>query len=431
MKKLKAIVIGAGMRGMGYTDIMKEMDDKFQVVGVAEPGEDRRNYVKNKHNIPEECCFDTWEKILDVPRFADVAIVSTMDRDHSKPAIKALELGYDLLLEKPAAPTPEECVAIKNAAEKYGRKVMICHVLRYTKFYLALRHLLRTGAIGEIVSMIHNEPVGAVHQSHSFVRGNWGNEERSSCMLLQKSCHDLDIIQWLLEKDCKKIQSFGSLKHFRRENAPEGSPEYCIEGCPKAKECPYNAVKLYASDEVSEGVKEWFRTAATHLVHPTLEDMDKVLRETQYGKCVYKCDNDVVDHQTVNMEFEDDITVTFTMSAFYNSGRMTTILGTEGYIVAEVAKDTITVYKQDSSKPVRVIEDVSGITDGTIVGGHGGGDGGIIGVLYEYLNGQAEACEVSEIDISCRNHMLVFAAEKSRKEGCVVDMEEYMKSVGM
>ena len=430
MKKVKVILIGAGMRGMGYTDMMKDLDDKFQVAGVAEPGEDRRNYIKNKHNIPEEYCFDTWEKILEVPQFADVAIISTMDRDHSGPAIKALALGYDLLLEKPVAPTPQECVAIRNAAKKYGRKVMICHVLRYTKFYLMLRHLLRTGAIGDVVSMIHNEPVGAVHQSHSFVRGNWGNEGRSSFMLLQKSCHDLDIIQWLLDKECRRVQSFGSLKYFKKENAPEGAPEYCIDGCPKADECIYNAVRLYMSDEVDPGIQEWFRTAATHLIKPTPEDVEKAIRGTQYGKCVFRCDNDVVDHQVVNMEFEDDITVTFTMSAFYNTGRSTTILGTKGHIVAEVGKDQIRIIDHEN-KNEQVIKDVSGITDGSIVGGHGGGDGGIIEVLYNYITGSAQADEVSEIDISCRNHMLVFAAEKSRLEGCVVDMEEYMKSVGM
>lgn len=429
MKKLKAIVIGVGDRGKHYAKLMKDSSEKFEVVGVAEPVEDRRVTIQKKHEIPDECCFDTWEKILDIPKFADVAVIATMDRLHCEPTLKALELGYDVLLEKPAAPTPEECSKILNQARKYKRKVMICHVLRYTPFYNKLKEVLKSGVIGDVISVVHNEDVGAVHQSHSFVRGNWGNSGRSSCMLLQKSCHDLDIIQWLLGKECKRIQSFGSLQHFRRENAPEGSPEYCIEGCPYAEECIYNAEKIYTNDDLSPAHIEWYRTTATHMTNPTMEDAVKAISTTQYGKCVYKCDNDVVDHQVVNMEFEDGITVAFTMCAFANAGRTTKIMGTKGWIWASIDENIIEVTMHGKSGKTRYSKEE--LVDSAITGGHGGGDQGIINSLYDYIIGQKKATEISEIDISCKNHMLAFAAEKSRLGGYVVDFEEYLAEMGI
>ena len=312
MDKIKIIVVGAGGRGKDYTDIMARFPEKFQVVGVAEPIESRREYMRTKHNIPAENCFDTWEKILEKPKFADAAIISTMDRMHFAPAMEAIRKGYNLLLEKPAAPTAEECLAIESEAKKYGVRILVCHVLRYSPFYVTLKSLIDKGEIGRVMSIQHAEGVGNVHQSHSFVRGNWGNAEKSSPMLLQKSCHDMDILQWLVGKECKRVSSFGSLTYFIKENAPEGSPDYCIEGCPMAAECPYNAVKLYYDDKDND----WFRNAATGIVSPTDDEVAHALRTTQYGKCVFKCDNNVVDHQVVNLEFEDGTVVDFNMSAF-------------------------------------------------------------------------------------------------------------------
>ena len=223
MKQFTAIDIGAGGRGSAYTNIMANQPEKFKVVGVAEPIVDRLEYIKDKHGIADEHCFDTWEKILDIPKFADIAIISTMDQMHLEPALKALELGYDLLLEKPAAPTPEECGMIYKKAKECNRKVMVCHVLRFTPFFMKLKWVIDSGLLGEVLSVEHLEAVGHVHQSHSFVRGNWGNTGRASFMLLQKCCHDLDILQWLLGKECKRIQSFGSRNHFRIDPRTEAA----------------------------------------------------------------------------------------------------------------------------------------------------------------------------------------------------------------
>lgn len=193
--------------------------------------------------------------------------------------------------------------------------------------------------------------MGNIHQSHSYVRGNWGNEGRSANMLLAKSCHDIDILQWLLGKQCKKVQSFGAMTYFKRENAPEGSTEHCIEGCPKGDTCPYNAVKLYLDDKKNR----WFRTTCTRQANPTDEMVEHALRTTQYGKCVYKCDNDVVDHQVVNMLFEDDVTVSFTMNAFNKGGRNIHIMGTRGELrgAMKEAQSPYMILRQRASWNIR------------------------------------------------------------------------------
>lgn len=422
MDKIKIIVVGAGGRGKDYTDIMARFPEKFQVVGVAEPIESRREYMRTKHNIPDENCFDTWEKILEKPKFADAAIISTMDRMHFAPAMEAIRKGYNLLLEKPAAPTAEECLAIESEAKKYGVRILVCHVLRYSPFYVTLKSLIDKGEIGRVMSIQHAEGVGNVHQSHSFVRGNWGNAEKSSPMLLQKSCHDMDILQWLVGKECKRVSSFGSLTYFIKENAPEGSPDYCIEGCPMAAECPYNAVKLYYDDKDND----WFRNAATGIVSPTDDEVAHALRTTQYGKCVFKCDNNVVDHQVVNLEFEDGTVVDFNMSAFNKGGRYIRVMGTKGEILNRNTDGILELYKfEDGSK---TLIDIKTYGD-TIVSGHGGGDEGIVHALYDYLTTGVITEQLSEIGISVKNHMIAFAAEESRHTGKVINVKEYIENI--
>jgi len=351
-----------------------------------------------------------------------VAVIATMDRDHYDLATKAINLGYDLLLEKPIAPTPEECKGITDLAVEKGSKVIIGTVLRYTELFITLKQLLDSGKIGDIISINHEECVGNLHQSHSFVRGNWGNSERSSHMLLQKTCHDFDILQWLIGKKCKKVQSFGSLTYFTAKNAPEGATEFCSDGCPHAETCIYNAVKLYYDDKEND----WFRTDATKIVNPSDEEVMNVLKTKLYGKCVYKCDNDVVDHQTVNMLFEDDITVAFTMNAFNKGGRFIHIMGTKGEIRAATDGETpITLYDFDTME-TQTIDIVA--ADG-MVNGHGGGDIGIVRTLYDYLTGDYKGASVPDINESCYSHMIVFAAEKARETGSIIDVDDYIKTV--
>lgn len=419
-KVITAILIGAGNRGETYTNIMAQMDDKFKVVAVAEPIESRRNAIKEKHQIPDNMCFDDWKPLLSLGKIADIAIIATMDKAHLEPTMEAISLRYDILLEKPVSPIPAECLRIADYAEETGVKIVVCHVLRYTPIFITVKELIDSGRLGDIISINHEECVGNVHQSHSFVRGNWGNAGRASCMLLQKSCHDMDILQWLIGKKCKKVQSFGTLTHFKADNAPAGAPDYCIEGCPKADVCPYNAVKLYLDDKENA----WLRTTATREADPTDEMVEKALRTTQYGKCVYKCDNDVVDHQTVNLLFEDDVTVAFTMNAFNKGGRFLHVMGTKGELRAEMSdmERPITLYefetKETSEIPITAKDGISN--------GHGGGDNGIVSSLYEYLVGEYKGCSISDIRTSVNNHLIVFAAEESRENGTVVDFDEFV-----
>lgn len=419
MKTLKVILIGAGCRGRIYTN---EMFGKgFEVVGVAEPFSEPREYIKQKHNIPDEMCFDTWEKILELPKMADIAIISTQDNLHYAPAMAAIEKGYNLLIEKPVAPTPKECADIANLAKEKGVKILVCHVLRYTRFFGKIKELIMTGKIGKVMSVHHSECVGNVHQSHSYVRGNWRNTAESSNMLLAKSCHDVDIIQWLVDSDYSKTSSFGSLTHFVRENAPEGAPEFCIEGCPHADECYYNAVKLYLEDTKNS----WFREASTKIVNPTDEQVEQALRTTNYGRCVYKCDNDVVDHQVVNYEFENGAVATFNMCCFNKGGRYIRVMGTDGELYGDMEENTIKYYDFKTRKE-EVINPSEGTLDVTLVGGHGGGDSGIVNSLYKYIaeDNYSDVC-LSEIDISVKNHLATFAAEEARLENKVIDVLEY------
>lgn len=421
MKKLKVIIIGAGNRGGTYADFMSQMPEKYEVVAVAEPRDSRRERIKQMHNIPDEMCFTDYKPLFALGKIADVALIATMDRDHFEPAMMAIDLGYDLLLEKPITPTPEECIALTKHANEKGVKVVICTVLRYTFLFNKLKEIIDSGRIGRVMSINHEECVEYVHQSHSFVRGNWGNSERSSFMLLQKSCHDMDLLQWLLGKKCKKVQSFGSRSYFREENAPEGAPERCIEGCPIGDTCIYNSVKLYLEND-----GEWFRSAATKIVKASDEEVRKALLENNFGKCVFHCDNDVVDHQTVNLLFEDDVTVTFTMNPFNSGGRYINIYGTKGEIRAALKGDTpIKIYDPVTKETEEI---PCNATDG-ILGGHGGGDAGIIVALYDYMTDNYTGDAVPTIEESCYNHLITFAAEHARNTGTVVDVDEYINSL--
>ena len=433
MKKLTGIVIGAGSRGKIYSNLMHDMPECFDIVGVAEPIKQRNDYIKDTFNIPSENCYESWEQILDRPKFADFAVIATQDSMHFEPAMKALELGYDLLLEKPISPSPKECRIIAETAEKYQRKVVVCHVLRYTKMFKEVKRVLMSGRIGEVMSVEWLEPVGNKHMSHSFVRGHWRNKEESSAMILAKSCHDLDAIQWLIGKPCRRVQSFGSLGFFKKENKPEGAPERCIDGCPHAETCPYDTAKLYMKPKAMGGA--WFRDAASEINGPTEEEMANALRTTRYGKCVFSSDNNVVDHQVVNMEFEGGTTVSFTMTG--NSpdgyGRVFRFFCTKGMLEVQSNNKTIFItefekHKEGFKNQVTEEIDISRIEDEAGIGiasGHGGGDGGIVAAIYEEFNGEYKGFSVSTARESYLNHLICFAAEESRVSGTVVDIDEF------
>lgn len=427
MKPYKMIIIGAGGRGVDYSKHLINMPDKFEIVGIADPIQKRRDNLKNLYHLSEEQCYQNWEDILNVPKFADIALIATMDNMHYEPALKAIDLGYNLLLEKPVAQTVQECIDIALAAQKNGVEVLVCHVLRYSPFFKTVKKLILDDVIGDIVSVIQVEAVGNLHQSHSFVRGDWHREDETTPMLLAKCCHDLDIIQWLIDKPCKKVSSFGELTYFVPENAPKGAPMRCIDGdCPAAETCPYNYKKVYfdyGADFMRRAAARGYSTQLS----PTDEEVLSGLRSSNFGACVYHANNNVVDHQVVNMEFEGGATAHLTMNAFNKGGRYIRIFGTKGELYANASDTEITVFPFDGRNPIKYSVEK---TEESIAGGHGGGDYGIVNELYEYLSGNYTGYCAADIHTSVKNHIIGFAAEKARRNNTVEDVAEFSKTFG-
>ena len=316
------------------------------------------------------------------------------------------------------APTEAECRRIVNAAKANGILFGVCHVLRYTPYSKKVKEILDAGLIGEIVNIQHLEPVGYWHQAHSFVRGNWRNEAQSSFMLLAKSSHDLDWIRYMMGVPCQKVASFGFLKHFRAENKPEGAADRCVD-CAVEPTCPYSAKKIYWDlYEKEKDLKIGFTFFLTPGVDRTEEAVREGIRTGPYGRCVYACDNDVVDNQVVNMSFEGSRTATFTMTAFTNTiHRQTRIFGTRGQLIGDGSKIEIGDFLTDRTEVVD-----TEASDGAITGGHGGGDVALIEHFVDALVNNDQSCILSGPDETLESHLMVFGAEKSRLENCVVDI---------
>lgn len=407
MKPVTAVILGAGSRGCSYAEYAKEYPGQLQIVAIAEPRGDRRNLLAQELNVPESKRFTSWQELLAQPKMADCAFVCTLDDDHTEPAVRAMELGYHLLLEKPMSNTAQECRTIVEAAKKYERKLAVCHVLRYTPFFMTLKSLIDQGEIGEVTTINQIENVGYWHQAHSFVRGNWRTVRETSPMILQKSCHDMDIILWLMGRDCIRVQSFGSLRHFTPENAPEGAPERCLDGCPLADSCPYYAPKLYLDMSLTGWPVDVITTDLSE------EGRRRALEEGPYGRCVYRCDNDVVDRQVVNLEFEGGAVATFTMTGLTaDFSRQLKIFGTKGQIQADMGTKEIVLHRFGEEKEIIPVE--------AAASGHGGGD---FGILRDFLRVLREGGESrTSAEVSLQSHLICFAAEKSRNEHIVVEL---------
>lgn len=422
MKKLTAIVAGYGMRGNTYSKYAADNPDQIEIVAIADPKEERKQVAKDLLGLTDDKIYDDWKQLAEQPKMADFVIVAMQDNMHYEPALAFIEKGYNLLLEKPMAIDAKECKEIAMAAEAKGVKVIVCHVLRFTTFWKKLKDIIDDGDLGEIMSVIHMENVGNLHQSHSYVRGNWRSTKESAPMILAKSCHDLDILQWLIGKDCKKVQSFGSLVHFVPANRPEGAPDYCMEGCPAEADCPYHAKKVYYDDKTV-----WFRVPLVGKgSNPTDEEVLEAIKTTNYGRCVYLGDNDVVDHQIVNMEFDGGCTVSFTMNAFNEGGRNIRIFGTKGELVASMDTNVVDVYSFATREHTVYDLDKIGYE---IDAGHGGGDTGIMVDLFKYFNDEAPSKSVCDIRTSYMNHLIGFAAEESRATDTVIDLQKFSDEI--
>lgn len=414
LNPVELIIIGAGDRGTVYASYASQHPDLAKVVGVAEPREYYRQRMVDEHGIAQENVFTDWKDLARKDRFADAVVIATQDSMHLEPALAFADLGYHILLEKPMAPDEEGCRRIVEGILRNDVLFAVAHVLRYTTYTRKLKEIIDSGAIGEIVSMHRLEPVGYWHQAHSFVRGNWRREAESSSMLLAKSCHDLDWIRYIMGRECKTVSSFGSLFHFRKVNKPEKAGIRCIS-CDYEPECPYSAKKIYLQF-LEDGNTGWPVSVITPDV--TEKSVLDAIETGPYGRCVYECDNDVVDHQIVNMEFDGGSSASFTMTAFTQAGgRRTSIFGTRGEIYGDGSTIRVFDFLTDTSRTYHTTMDQD-----LALEGHGGGDYGLIQAFVSAVSHNDSSKILSGPEETLESHLMVFAAERSRREKRIVVM---------
>lgn len=421
---LTLVLIGCGARGRTYAALAATRPDKYRIVAAADPNPPRIEAIRRLAGAPALAAFPNGESLLSAGKLADVAIIATQDDYHYATCRLALEVGYDVLLEKPIATTTEQVLDIERRARQAGRRVMVCFVLRFAAFYRKAKEIVDSGALGEIVSVQANEGVGPWHQAHSFVRGHWSVAGESSPMILSKCCHDTDIVHWLIGRRCRRIASFGSREFFRVERAPAGVPARCTDGCPVEASCPYSALRYTTDQRVP-----WLGMVYDRAESATTEEITAWLRASRWGRCVYRCDNDVVDRQVLAMEFEGGATGTFTMTAFEN-GRHLEIYGTRGVLKGgETYRHHFGAHLMlfpHGGEPVRYT--VQARDGGYEL--HGGGDPGLIDALYDEMTRPPDSPLEAGLESTVHSHLIAFAAEEARLTGRVVDLTEYQLAQG-
>ena len=412
-KPLTAITLGAGNRGRVYGRYALQFPQDLDIIGVAEPNAERNDDYAIKHDIADENRFLTWEHVLDKPKFADLVIISTPDHLHHEPCIQAMRLGYDVLLEKPMAQTEAECREILKVQQETGRMVGIAHVLRYAPYFIDMREVVLSGALGSIVNMQHMEPIEWRHMLHSYVRGNWHNSKETTPIILAKSCHDLDIMRWIMDEPCRKLAGFGQLSFYKAENAPEGAGDRCLS-CPVEKSCAYSAKKAYLRDE--ERIRGIMPVVPKD-PQKRKAAIIKSLQTTNYGRCAFKMENDQPEHIACAFEFESGATATFNMDAFTTyHGRRTRLMGTKGDLVGDMDTFTYTDFLTGKSFTWDIsVTDVPGYKDS----GHGGGDYRFVSDLLKAIDKRDESLLTSNVTASVESHVMGFLIEESRKNGGV------------
>jgi predicted dehydrogenase len=412
---LTAVMLGAGNRGFdAYGDWALRQPERLKFVGVADSDRAKLERFAKLHNIPPEHRFSSWQDLL-AAKLAPAAFIALPDQLHESAAIATLEAGYHLLLEKPVASTLEGTLKVARAAEQSGKVVMLGYVLRHTAFFEKVRKIVRSGQLGKIITLEWRENVSSIHMSHSFVRGNWRSQATSSPMILAKCSHDLDLIPWVTGKRIAQVSSFGNLEYFRPENAPEGAPERCLDGCPIEESCAFHAGKIYLNQST-----EWPVTTIT--TDLSLEGRKRALETTNYGRCVYHAGNDVVDNQVVAFNFEDGGTGTLTMHGHSSvEGRAIRIDGSKASLRA--------IFRHDRQEIRIEPHDFEGMFSGrgevielgNDADGHGGGDAGLSEAFVQAVLGQTREATNSILE----SHLLAFAIEQARLENRVVDMTAF------
>ena len=415
MKQVELLVIGAGSRGTTYARYAIVNPEAARVVGVAEPREFYRWQIVERNLVPPENAVTDWRELAERPKFADAVIIATQDAMHMEPAVAFARKGYDILLEKPLAPDPESCRRIVDAVLENNIILAVGHVMRYTTYTQKMKELVSSGLIGDIVSIQHLEPVGYWHYAHSYVRGNWRNEGLSSSMLLAKSCHDLDWLRYIIGQRCVQVSSFGSLMHFKKENKPveAGQALRCLD-CAYEPSCPYSAKRFYL-DRLNRGNFGWPINVIT--TDYTQDGVLEALRNGPYGRCVYECDNDVVDHQVVNLLYDNGVTASFTMiGPCETRDRETIVFGTRGELRGNGKQIVHYDYLSNETKEI-----ITNLPDGSS-GGHGGGDYGLMGRFVQAVANRDPGYILSGPMESLETHLTVFAAERARREKTVVQV---------
>ncbi|MHA1822119.1 MAG: Gfo/Idh/MocA family protein [Promethearchaeota archaeon] len=462
-----AAMIGAGLRGRdSYGRYALKYPDRLKFVAVAEPDEVKRRVFQKQHNISDDLAFSSWQDMLssrtNLPDEVQVIFVCTPDRMHYEPAMRVIGLGFGLVLEKPIAPTLEECKNIEELAREKNAFVQICHPLRFTHFFLKLKEIIDSGRIGKIIHYDHSENVSYWHFGHSFVRGPYKNKGSSSPLILAKTCHDLDIIHWLMGEKAEIVESFGELTFYKEENAPPDAPLRCTDGCPYEKTCPWYAPRLYIEAEplirigtevdsklikhlaefiikhrnfakkLSKIIKplkkvvQWDEFPATHITTDFSDEAKwKALQEGPYGLCIFKCHNDVVDHQVVNIKFPSGRTAILQVHGLSeHEGREIRIFGTKG---------TIRGYFRGYGEKIEVTDfryrktEVVYKSSINVESAHGGGDKGLMDAFTSYWLGEKtkEEAGITDISSAMESHYMAFAIEDSRVEKSVKAMDEY------
>lgn len=413
-KIVRIAIAGVGSRGKNaYGLELLNMKDRAKVVAVADIDPERLALAGDAHGVPDEMRFPSAEAMLAMPRLADAMLVCTQDRQHVPHAVAALKKGYDVMMEKPISPKLEDLQEITKVARENGRRVVVCHVLRYTPFFQTIKKTIDSGVLGEIVSIQALENVRYWHQAHSFVRGNWRREEDTSPMILAKCCHDLDYLVWLCGRKCERVSSYGSLMYFKESNAPEGAALRCTQGCKAKDGCPYDAEKIYLTNKdtgILCGNVEWPIDVLAE--NPTEEKIRHAIETGPYGRCVFHCDNDVVDHQIVNMQMEGGASLSLTMSAFTSiGGRTIKVMGTLGDLWGDMHENKIRIGV--FGKEPQVIDLGKEEKD---FAGHGGGDRLLMEQFVDLMQGKEPDGTITTLETSVESHLVALAAEKSRLE---------------
>lgn len=405
---LTVAVMGAGSRGKEYSAYGKLFPGTMQVVAVSDINAARRNGLADEWQVPENMRFGDFHEMLAAGKngkLADIMIIGLPDDLHFEPAMEAMRQGYHLLLEKPMARTAEECIGLRERQHETWVKVAVGHVLRYAPYFIALKKAIDQGLVGELVNIQHMEPVMYAHMAHSFVRGNWHNSKATTPMILAKTCHDLDILKWLVGRKCLRIATAGGLYLFKADKAPEGACERCTDGCPHEGSCPYSAIDIYER-------KRWFLYALDIKRDAPKETIIEALKTSDYGRCVYLMDNDQPDHLVHTLEFEGGATASFTMDAFTPwGGRKTRVMGTLGYIDGDGKSFTVHQFRTGEELRWEFNPSEQGNYKDS---GHAGGDLALMRDLLLAVDRDDFGFLTSSIDESVDSHLMGFAGEKSR-----------------